>query len=138
MLRPGIKEPRGRRNCECIVTPPAFSAAMPVGATTTNGLCVRDARFRKNVVFPVPAFPVRKIWVHVLLINRTARSGMLSYSTSEVTGSFLFPDTVSPKSISRCSVQVCETPAVNQIVRLFIRLTLLTVIAKDNCPFAQG
>lgn len=71
------------------MTPPAFRAAIPVGATTTNGLCVRDARFRKNVVFPVPAFPVRKIWAHVLLINRTARSGMLSYSTSDVTGSFL-------------------------------------------------
>src|SRR5690606_5499808 len=77
----------GRRNCECIVTPPALRAAMPVGATTAKGLCVRSARLRRNVVLPVPAFPVRKIWAHVLLINRTATSGMLSWSTSEVTGS---------------------------------------------------
>jgi len=43
-----------------MVTPPAFKAAMPVGATTMVFLWVVFMIFFKSVVFPVPAFPVRK------------------------------------------------------------------------------
>src|SRR5690606_25070855 len=99
-----MKDPKGRRNCECIVTPPAFRAAMPVGATTTNGLWVRAPRFFRNVVLPVPAFPVRKICAHVLLMNRTARSGMLSWSTSAVKGSLF---------LSSC-LHYCDDPSGTQ------------------------
>lgn len=52
-----------------MVTPPAFRAAIPVGAMIVSCLCVRVARFFKNVVLPVPAFPVRNIWLDVLFIN---------------------------------------------------------------------
>ena len=46
---------------ECMVTPPALSAAIPVGATTTTFLCVVRIISLSKVVFPVPALPVRKI-----------------------------------------------------------------------------
>ena len=62
-----------------MVTPPAFNAAIPVGATMVSCLCVRAARFFRKVVLPVPAFPVRKIWLAVLLINWIAEV-MLSLS----------------------------------------------------------
>jgi len=45
-----------------MVTPPALIAATPVGATTTIRLGDIFLRFRKNVVFPVPAFPVKKMF----------------------------------------------------------------------------
>jgi hypothetical protein len=44
-----------------MVTPPAFNAAIPVGATTTQFLCVDLIISLRSVVFPVPAFPVRKM-----------------------------------------------------------------------------
>lgn len=44
-----------------MVTPPAFTAATPVGASTTMFLVVWARMYFKKVVFPVPALPVRKI-----------------------------------------------------------------------------
>ena len=55
-----------------MVTPFAFSAAIPVGATITNRLCVFWAKSRKNVVLPVPALPVKNILAFVLFTNRAA------------------------------------------------------------------
>ena len=54
--------------------PPAFMAAMPVGASTTIRL--GDPAFSRcrKVVFPVPALPVRKRCVPVLSMNCQARS----------------------------------------------------------------
>ena len=60
-----------------MVTPPALSAAIPVGATIVICLCVRAARFLRKVVFPVPAFPVRKICLEVLLTRPEARLKMV-------------------------------------------------------------
>ena len=57
-----------------MVTPPAFSAAMPVGANTTVFLWVDSIIFFNNVVFPVPAFPVRKTDLFVWFIKRSANS----------------------------------------------------------------
>lgn len=57
-----------------MVTPLAFNAAMPVGATITKDLCVFVARSRRNVVLPVPAFPVRKMCAFVLFTKRAAVS----------------------------------------------------------------
>ena len=45
---------------ECIVSPPAFKAATPVGANITNFFLNCETRYFKKVVFPVPAFPVTK------------------------------------------------------------------------------
>ena len=56
-----------------MVTPPAFSAAIPVGAIIMNSLCVLAAKLCKKVVFPVPAFPVKKTWLAVLLTNFALR-----------------------------------------------------------------
>ncbi len=47
-------------------------AAIPVGATITALLWVKAITFRKNVVFPVPAFPVKKICREVKFINFAA------------------------------------------------------------------
>ncbi|MCY1522149.1 hypothetical protein D9M68_569940 [compost metagenome] len=55
-----------------MVTPPALIAAIPVGATITVRLWVKAIRFLRNVVFPVPAFPVKKICREVKLIKRAA------------------------------------------------------------------
>lgn len=55
-----------------MVTPLAFNAAMPVGAKITNRLCVFCARSLRKVVFPVPAFPVRKMLLFVLFTNLAA------------------------------------------------------------------
>ena len=55
-----------------MVTPPAWIAAMPVGASTTIRLCNVVRSLRKNVVFPVPAFPVRNRLVPVVESRRIA------------------------------------------------------------------
>ena len=49
-----------------------MSAAIPVGATTMKDLWVMLPRLLRNVVFPVPALPVRKMDADVLLMNRLA------------------------------------------------------------------
>jgi len=56
---PGTHGPKGIWKKEWIVTPPAFMAATPVGATTIILLGERFFNSRKKVVFPVPALPVR-------------------------------------------------------------------------------
>ncbi len=48
-----------------MVTPPALMAATPVGASTTIRFGDRLRSSRRNVVFPVPAFPVRNTLVPV-------------------------------------------------------------------------
>jgi hypothetical protein len=44
---------------EWIVTPPAFKAAIPVGATTIVFLCVDWIISFNKVVLPVPAFQLK-------------------------------------------------------------------------------
>ena len=51
---------RGSWKNEWIVDPPAFIAATPVGASTTNLFEVSDVMYFRKVVLPVPALPVRK------------------------------------------------------------------------------
>jgi len=52
--------------------PPALMAATPVGAATTKFLYVFSQMYFRNVVFPVPALPVRKTDREVVLINSAA------------------------------------------------------------------
>ncbi len=59
---------------ECIVTPPALIAATPVGATTTLHFDVFSTMRFRNVVLPVPAFPVRNMLVLVCSTNCQASS----------------------------------------------------------------
>ena len=40
--------------------PPTFTAAIPVGASTMYFFLVTSHINLRNVLFPVPAFPVRK------------------------------------------------------------------------------
>ena len=58
---------KGSLKKECKVTPPAFMAAIPVGASTTYFFFVWLQIYFKKVDLPVPAFPVRKtdwrVWV---------------------------------------------------------------------------
>jgi hypothetical protein len=56
-----------------MVTPPAFIAATPVGATTTIRFGDDFFRLRRKVVFPVPAFPVRKMLRLVYLTKSKAK-----------------------------------------------------------------
>ena len=56
-----------------MVCPWALMAATPVGASTTIRLGVRSLKVRKNVVLPVPAFPVRNTDTFVLEIKRHAK-----------------------------------------------------------------
>ena len=68
--------PKGSRNCEWMVTPPALSAAMPVGATITQRLCVPATTRRNRVVLPVPALPVRNTCRSVLFTNPAASAAI--------------------------------------------------------------
>lgn len=75
----GIERGIGDERCkwqlekEWMVTPPALMAAIPVGATMTVRLGDSFFRLCRKVVFPVPAFPVRKRWVPVFSIICQAR-----------------------------------------------------------------
>ncbi len=57
-----------------MVTPPAFMAATPVGATIIMRFGERCFNSRKNVVFPVPALPVKKTLVPVYSKKLKAKS----------------------------------------------------------------
>jgi hypothetical protein len=61
-----------------MVTPPALIAAIPVGATITAFLYVFLMMYFKKVVLPVPALPVRKIFLLVLLMNLEAMDAVFS------------------------------------------------------------
>lgn len=63
-----------------MVTPPAFSAAIPVGATIIVRLCVFSTIRLSKVVLPVPALPDKKMGEFVWLTNRSTNSAMLSVS----------------------------------------------------------
>lgn len=57
--------------------PPALMAATPVGAAMTKFLCVVLAMCRRNVVLPVPAFPVKNKEREVQFIKSAARAKVL-------------------------------------------------------------
>ena len=57
-----------------MVTPFALIAATPVGATTINLFKELDFNECKKVVFPVPAFPVKKIERSVFSTKSQAKS----------------------------------------------------------------
>src|SRR6185436_20277476 len=57
---------------ECIVTPPALIAATPVGATTAICLGQFSLIYFRNVVFPVPALPVRKMFLELWFTSSAA------------------------------------------------------------------
>ena len=63
-----------------MVTPPALIAAIPVGAKITIRLGVCSFNLLRNVVFPVPAFPVRNKCVPVFSMNchASCSSGLFS------------------------------------------------------------
>ena len=65
MLALGTKGDRGSWKNEWMVMPPALMAATPVGATMMLRFLLRSLRVRRNVVLPVPAFPVRKMLIPV-------------------------------------------------------------------------
>src|SRR5262249_1652397 len=70
----GMKGPKGSWKKECMVVPPALMAATPVGATTAIFLKLVSVMYFRNVVFPVPARPVRKRLRAVWLTKRAASS----------------------------------------------------------------
>ena len=59
-------------------------AATPVGATTTSRLLLFCLRVRRKVVFPVPAFPVRKILCPVCSTNSQAVLSSLFFSILQI------------------------------------------------------
>ena len=61
-----------------MVLPRAFTAATPVGASTTQRFEVRSTIYRRNVVLPVPAFPVRNRETEVSSTYFSARSNCRS------------------------------------------------------------
>ena len=85
---------------ECRVTPPAFTAAMPVGARMTCRFFVFPHIWRRNVDLPVPALPVRNTDCRVWLISCHAdwNSG-LSRSISWMVLSSIF-------SVGVCAVRL--------------------------------
>ena len=70
----GTKVRGGIVNNECIVTPPALIAAIPVGATTMCFLRVFFTKLFRKVVLPVPALPVKKTLLFVCSSNSTSAS----------------------------------------------------------------
>ena len=77
-----------------IVLPPALIAATPVGATTTVFFSDWDSRFFRKVVFPVPAFPVKKMccWVSLMKENAKDASELVSIESGCV--GLVFPFSV--------------------------------------------
>ena len=71
---------RGSWKKEWMVTPPALTAATPVGATTASLLLQPATMCFRNVVFPVPAFPVRKTEIPVSCMYLSASRKRLSFS----------------------------------------------------------
>src|SRR6187401_686190 len=66
-----------------MVTPPALIAATPVGATTAICLGQFSLIYFRNVVLPVPALPVRKIFLELWFTSSAANrniSLLRSYS----------------------------------------------------------
>src|SRR6187401_788378 len=66
-----------------MVTPPALIAATPVGATTAICLEQFSLIYFRNVVLPVPALPVRKIFLELWFTSSAANrniSLLRSYS----------------------------------------------------------
>ena len=63
-----------------MVTPPALMAATPVGATTANRLDVCRTISLRNVVFPVPALPVRNTETPVSSTYLSAKVNLSSFS----------------------------------------------------------
>lgn len=63
-----------------MVEPPALIAATPVGATTEICLNVFSLIYFNKVVFPVPAFPVKKInWlVRLIKFKTCSNCGLIS------------------------------------------------------------
>src|SRR6187401_3709835 len=55
-----------------MVTPPALIAATPVGATTAICFGQFSLIYFRNVVLPVPALPVRKIFLELWFTNSAA------------------------------------------------------------------
>ena len=70
----GICGPNGSWKKEWMVWPPALMAATPVGATTAIRLAVLEGRLFRNVVFPVPALPVRKMCASVCSTSSSTNS----------------------------------------------------------------
>ena len=56
----GMKGANGSWKKEWMVTPPALIAAIPVGASTIIRFGLSALSFRRKVVLPVPALPVKK------------------------------------------------------------------------------
>ena len=65
-----------------MVTPPALIAATPVGATTAQRLSQLSTIWRRKVVFPVPALPVRK---RLNPVSRTYLSASRKLSSFSIT-----------------------------------------------------
>ena len=86
ILAPGTKGEKGNWKNECIVTPPALTAATPVGATTTSRLVLSDTTRRRNVVLPVPALPVRNTLFDVCSTNSHAWSSICEADTEDGEG----------------------------------------------------
>ena len=72
-----------------MVTPPALIAATPVGAKTTMLFFEVFTKFRKKVVFPVPAFPVIKTERFVRSIRLKANSVSLKLMDGKIQKSVL-------------------------------------------------
>src|SRR5260370_34887109 len=78
-----------------MVTPPALTAATPVGATTTTFFCVRSTSLFSSVVLPVPALPVTKQCLRVCRANCSASSNSaltITENPSSVLGFENIPD----------------------------------------------
>src|SRR5438128_10811040 len=88
------------KQLECNVMPPALMAATPVGAVTTIRLELSSLIWRRNVVLPVPALPVRKIFLHVWRTYSNASSNwgletkliLLKFATYDLGPAALFGD----------------------------------------------
>ena len=71
---------RGSWKKECMVTPPALTAATPVGATTASLFPQFSTICFRKVVLPVPALPVRNTEIPVSCMYLSASRKRLSFS----------------------------------------------------------
>ena len=101
---PGMKGEKSNWKKEWIVAPLALMAATPVGASTTMRFIDVSRRLCRKVVFPVPAFPVRKRLVPVFSTICLAR---LSSELFSIALCFIVEGIV----VVEGGVVKCDTPA---------------------------
>ena len=140
---------------ECNVCPPTLTAAMPVGASTTCSLLVLAQMYFRNVLFPVPALPVRntdrrvlRIRFHAFWNSKLSRSIFVVHSCVVKIGSKVVKNheatkikegilSTMPSWCIRKSQNILEAEANGQSNFIIVVFNLLALLARE-CMIVTG